>query len=334
VARRSLALAVISLAAIAACAAPAAQASASVGTGTALLATTGPAATGPAATGPAATGPAVTGPAATGPAAKQYYLALGDSLANGAQPNHQGVTVPTSQGYPNQLDALLAKNGRVLILDDLGCIGETTGTLIHGGICTYPGETGAGTQLRAALDFLRTHAGHVPMITLDIGINNVSPCTHSGTPAVVDSCAEPLIAGLRSDTAAVLKALRAADPSAVIVGLDYYVPELSYWLGGSGGQSYATVMQSMIRSMNTALAADYKTAGARYADVFTAFKSGDLTDLTTLAGYGSVPVGVARICQWTWMCAAPPKNLNVHANRLGYKVIAQTIYAILPAAVR
>jgi lysophospholipase L1-like esterase len=318
VARKSLALAVISLAAIAACVVPVTQA-ASASVRTAL---------------PAAKGPAADGPAADGPAAKQYYLALGDSLADGAQPNHQGETVPTSQGYPNQLDALLAKHGRVLSLDDLGCIGETTGTLVHGGICSFPGEPGMGTQLRAALDFLRAHAGHVPLITLDIGINNVSPCTHYGNASVVDSCARPLVAGLRSDTAAVLKALRAADPSAVIVGLDYYVPELSYWLGGSGGQSYATVMQSMIRSMNAALAADYKAAGARYADVFTAFESGDLTGLTTLPGHGSVPVGVARICQWTWMCAAPPKKLNVHANRLGYKVIAQTIYAALPAGAR
>lgn len=298
----------VSLAGILACAVPAAQAaSASV---------------------------AAIRPAAQAPAAKQYYLALGDSLADGAQPNHQGETVPTSQGYPNQLDAMLAKHGRVLALDDLGCIGETTGSLIHGGICPYPGESGGGAQLRAALDFLRAHAGHVPLITLDIGINNVSPCTPYSNASLVDQCAKPLIAEVRGDTAAVLKALRKADPSAVIVGLDFYVPELSYWLDGSGGESYATVMQSMIESMNAALAADYKAAGGPYAHVFNAFKSGDLTQLTTLPGHGSVPVGVARICQWTWMCAAPPKNLNVHANRQGYGVVARSVYAALPVSAR
>jgi lysophospholipase L1-like esterase len=324
VARNSLALVIRSLAIIVGCTAPVAACAVPVAQAASASGWTAPAA------GKMAPAAAKTAP----PAGKQYYLALGDSLADGAQPNHQGETVPTSQGYPNQLDTLLAKHGRVLILDDLGCIGETTGSLIHGGICSYPGESGEGAQLRAALDFLRAHAGHVPLITMDIGINNVSPCTPYIYASQVDPCAAPLIAGMRSDTTAVLKALHKADPSAVIVGLDYYVPELSYWLNGSGGQGYATLMQSMMESMNAALAADYKAAGARYANVFTAFKSGDLTDKTTLAGYGSVPVGVARICQWTWMCAAPPKNLNVHANRLGYGVIAQTIYAALPAAAR
>ncbi len=38
--------------------------------------------------------------------AKQYYLALGDSLARGAQPNPSGTTVPTNKGYANDLRAI------------------------------------------------------------------------------------------------------------------------------------------------------------------------------------------------------------------------------------
>src|SRR5205814_882025 len=36
----------------------------------------------------------------------RYYLALGDSLSVGVQPDAAGTSVETSQGYPNQLLAL------------------------------------------------------------------------------------------------------------------------------------------------------------------------------------------------------------------------------------
>jgi hypothetical protein len=36
---------------------------------------------------------------------------------------------------------------------------------------------------------------------------------------------------------------------------------------------------------------------------------------------------VARICTWTWECAAPPVGPNEHANQAGYAVIARTFRA-------
>ena len=42
---------------------------------------------------------ASSGPPAPPPAAS-YYLSLGDSLAQGVQPNAAGVSVETNQGYP------------------------------------------------------------------------------------------------------------------------------------------------------------------------------------------------------------------------------------------
>src|SRR5215472_10091145 len=86
-----------------------------------------------------------------------YYLALGDSLSRGIQPGWAGADVPTSQGYPDQLAALLRQARRpgpapgdrpplaALQLVQLGCSGETTSTMIHGGICPYR----AGSRLPA-----------------------------------------------------------------------------------------------------------------------------------------------------------------------------------------
>lgn len=270
-------------------------------------------------------GSAAANAATSPPAAKQYYLALGDSLAAGYQPNHQG-----GQGYVNQLDARLrSSHGRVLTLENVSCSGETTRTLIHGGICWYPGETGIGAQLTAALDFLRAHRSHVPLITIDIGGNDLNPCDGATSVSAAGACAKPLIATMSRNLTAVLKALRAADPSAVISGMNYYAPELAYWLDGAAGRSYATAHLSVTKSMNAALAADYKVAKAFYANVFSRFRSSDLTGKTTLPGHGTVPVAVARVCEWTWMCTAGDE----HADKSGYAAIAAAFYAVLPASI-
>jgi lysophospholipase L1-like esterase len=276
------------------------------------------------ASGPARTGqPAVaSGPASTGrPTGEQYYLALGDSLAAGYQPNQDA-----DQGYTNQLDAQLRSHGSVLTLDNLACSGETTQTMIQGGVCSYPDGP---DQLQAALDFLHAHQGHVPLITIDIGGNDMDSCNSLTSVSSADACTESAIPAMSKNLTAVLKALDAADPSAVITGLNYYVPELAGWLDGSSGPAFAAAQLSATKVLNAALAADYAAAGARYADVFTEFKSDDLTGMTTVSGYGSVPVDVAMVCEWTWMCSAEDE----HANAAGYGAIAAAIYAVLPASI-
>ena len=97
-----------------------------------------------------------------------YYVSLGDSLSQGVQPNAAGTSLPTAQGYPNQLYAALRRTHPGLRLVKLGCGGETTTTMINGGICSYP----AGSQLATAVGFLRSHRGRISLITIDIGAND------------------------------------------------------------------------------------------------------------------------------------------------------------------
>jgi hypothetical protein len=66
-----------------------------------------------------------------------YYLALGDSLAVGVQPDAAGTSVETRSGYADQLYAALRRSHPGLRLVKLGCPGETTVTMMKGGICTY-----------------------------------------------------------------------------------------------------------------------------------------------------------------------------------------------------
>jgi hypothetical protein len=46
-------------------------------------------------------------------------------------------------------------------------------------------------------------------------------------------------------------------------------------------------------------------------------------DMTTMVN--GIPLDVARICQWTWMCTRG----DIHANTAGYGVIAKAFEAVL-----
>jgi lysophospholipase L1-like esterase len=96
-------------------------------------------------------GVAAASPAVTGLGASDQYLSLGDSLAVGFQPGPDGHGRPTTNGFDHDLlPGLQLPNlfhGRALALTELGCPGETTTSMIDGGICGYPG---ARSQLDAA----------------------------------------------------------------------------------------------------------------------------------------------------------------------------------------
>lgn len=268
----------------------------------------------------------------------EYYLSLGDSLSVGDQPNAQGVTQPTDQGYADQLYAMLRQDDRDLRLAKLGCPGETTATLNDGGICGYAGDqrysltADTGTQLAAALAFLREHRGHVPLITINIGANDLDQCIALGSISAIAACVPPVFAAIQRNLAGTLAALRAADPDATIAGMTYYVPELAFWLTGAAGKAFAEGSLPLATALNSTLTADYTQADAVVADVFTAFRSSDLTDQVDLPGFGMVPEDVALVCAWTWECTPPPVGPNDHANAAGYSVIAQTFLAALREA--
>jgi lysophospholipase L1-like esterase len=280
--------------------------------------------------------PAVAAQRPAAPKGPEYYLALGDSLSVGDQPNAKGVTLPTDKGYVDQLYAVLKHADSKLQLAKLGCPGETTGTLNKGGICGYKGDKRVsltkpgGSQLAAALAFLKAHAGHVPLITIDIGANDLNGCIALGVISKIAACLPPVFKTLEKNLAVTLVALRAADPKATIVGMTYYVPELADWLTGKAGQQFAAASVILATQFNKLLTGVYKKAGgAPVADVFTAFDSTDMKHTVTLPHLGKLPKDVALICKWTWECAPKPVGPNEHCNKAGYAVIALTFLATL-----
>jgi lysophospholipase L1-like esterase len=259
------------------------------------------------------------------PSPVTYYLALGDSLSRGVQPDAAGGSVETSQGYPDLVYAQLHRDHPALKLVQLGCPGETTQTMIHGGICHYPG----GSQLAAAVGFLRAHRGHIFLVTIDIGANDLQDCGSQQSLATLASCVGQA-AESASRLATILAGVRAAaGPGVRIVGMSYYLPELAEWRDGEPGHAVAQVSERLAAVYNGLLDGAYTRAGVAIANVFGAFDTADFGNPMTVPGIGTLPRNVALICEWTWECAPPPRGPNQHANPAGYRVIAD---AILKAA--
>ncbi len=268
---------------------------------------------------------ACSGPSHPQPVPASYYVALGDSLAQGVQPDAAGVSVETGQGYANQVYAVLRPGHPGLQLVKLGCPGETTATMINGGICRYPD----GSQLAQAVAFLRAHRGRVSLVTIDIGANDPEDCGSQPNLITIASCYATHVPGAVTNLDTIMTRLRSAAGGVRIVGMSYYLPALSEWRDGTPGRAIAWLTERLTASYNDLLDGVYTRSGAQVANVFGAFDSSDFGNAQAVPGIGTVPRNVARICQWTWACTPPPRGPNQHADQAGYAVIAR---AFLTAA--
>jgi lysophospholipase L1-like esterase len=282
-----------------------------------------------AAVGCAAVAAALPGAAAAKAAHPHYYLALGDSLSQGMQPDLAGVTRDTDQGYANDLLAIERNRVHNLQLVQLGCGGDTTTSMLTGQgnpdarllHCDHAG----GSQEAAAERFLRMHhrAGEVPLVTVDIGANDVDGC---GTvPASqVATCVLTGLAKINQNLPRILAGLKQAAPKGTtFAAMTLYDPFLAYYFAPAGSSDNALEPESIVlaRVLNGDLAAAYAKAGFVTADVADAFDTYDNTDTVTWEGQ-QIPIDVSRVCSWTWACQTPPSGPNIHANKNGYQVIA------------
>lgn len=238
-----------------------------------------------------------------------YYLALGDSLAIGVQPSANG-DVATSEGYANDLFAVMRARIPGLRLAKLGCSGETSTTMILGGVCVYT----QGSQLAAAVSFLETHS--VALVTLDIGANDIDHCI--SLSGIDTTCVETAFSTVSSNLPQILTELRtAAGPNTRIVAMNYYDPFLAAWTLGAGGQALAKASLQVTVAFNSILRTAYQAFSIPVANVAHAYHIGDFTPV-----FGSLPLNVFLTLTWTWMGAPPPLGPDVHPNAIGYAVIS------------
>ena len=254
-------------------------------------------------------GSAAAAGGSSGDKAKLYYLSVGDSLAAGVQPIGDADDLfRTEQGYAEQLLQTARSRYPKLALEKLGCPGETTATMINGGICEYD----HGSQLDEAVSFLQGHRQFVAFITIDIGANDFN-CAGG-------YCIEQGVQSIQANLPSIVATLRAAaGPNIPIVGMGLYNPFLANWLTGPEGQQLAIASASQLMGpVNFVMRSIFEAGGASVADIEAAFSSNDFATQVDLPGLGTVPLNVARICMWTWVCTAGDN----HANEAGYGAIA------------
>jgi lysophospholipase L1-like esterase len=271
---------------------------------------------------------AIPGGASAATSTPRYYLALGDSLSQGVQPNVAGVSLETDQGYPDQLFAIERRRIPSLRLVKLGCPGDTTTSMLtgHGNEANarfFRCDKAGGSQLRAAELFLRAHhrPGEVALVTVDIGANDVDGCAGPGVN--VGQCVTAGEASIKRNLPLILRGVKRAAPAGtVLVGMNLYDPILSGYFDASPSvRALAAASVAFLNAINEQIAAANRAAGYKTADVAGAFRSYDATVSVPYNGQ-LVPVNVATVCSWTWACTAPPSGPNIHANKNGYAVIA------------
>lgn len=255
----------------------------------------------------------------------RHYLSLGTSLAVGIQPDASGANRLTDEGYADQLHDIVAPEFRKLKLTKLGCPGETTSTMMNGGLCDYE----EGSQLAQAVEFLSAHKNRVAIVTIDMGVNDVlaANCIDVPTSKVDVVCLLNAFNTLSNNLVAIMATLRqAAHPDTEFVAMNYYNTFLAFWLTGPAGQALAYESALLADILNyDVLGTVYAAFDVPVADVAAAYGSAIFSP-NTAAG---LPQNVLNICVYTWMCAPAPVGPNIHANRYGYGVIAATIAAAL-----
>lgn len=240
-----------------------------------------------------------------------YYMALGNSLSFGYQPN-----LDFSAGFADDIYTDLRKASTplpahlVTAIVNYACAGETTITMIQGGCVGRFAHHGSytGAQLRAAVNFLTANQGRVSPVTLEVGANDVLKDWNSVSCSPNASVSADL-ATMDSDLTQVIlpqlvKAL--ATPRGAPAGnlhlLNYYNPFAKACPGSA----------PFVHLVNDHLQADAAKFRIPVVDVYTAF-GGD----AQMANH---------VCDYTWYCS---QYHDIHPTNAGYAVIAKTVETAL-----
>jgi lysophospholipase L1-like esterase len=238
------------------------------------------------------------------------YVALGDSLAAGYQP---GGAELRDTAYPALTATRLEAGGGDLTLENLGCSGETTTSLVEGGKCDFA----AGSQLEQA-EKLLTGSEDVALVTIDIGGNDLLRCVRGG--AQIDTaCVTSGVATVKKNLPEILERLRtAAGDDVPVLVLGYYNP----WLAAQALDQPVKGVDAAAKAytaLSTAIESAAKRTGTTFVGLDEAFSTNDTTP-TTINGR-SVPENAAKICTLTNICTAA----DIHLTDEGAATVARVL---------
>ena len=271
-----------------------------------------------------------------------YYVSLGDSYSVGYQP------VPAPHGAATfGYTGLVAKKLK-MTLENFGCGGATTDSIL-----TFTGTCGVTSfgppaafnkatipsgesQIVAADHFITAHAGHIGLVTVSIGGNDVTSCASAPVPL---TCVVAALTTVSTNVHTLVTMLTAAlnGANVPLVGLTYPDVILGEWVPSTqtppspANQTLASESVAAFGAINTALKNAYTAAPhGKFVDVttatdYTAPLTGSNVKLKNVKPYGKVPSAVATVCKLTYYCSLR----NIHENTKGYKLEGKDILAVL-----
>jgi hypothetical protein len=227
--------------------------------------------------------------------AKRFYLSLGDSL---------GYGIPSGAGYTDVVGERLREARPRMRTVNYSCPGESTTSFISGG-CPWPGplhDAYSGSQLDAAVAFLRAHRGRVGPITLSLWGNDVTALVRScaGDLECVEREAPAAIRAFSANLTLIMGRLLAAAPDADIVVTGTVNINVGYF----------PQTDPLYDRLNREIANVARHSRAEFADTFQVFNP-----------QGDVAVETATICRLTLICS----HGDSHPSEEGYRAIAALI---------
>jgi lysophospholipase L1-like esterase len=212
-------------------------------------------------------------PAFAGNAKDYRYLALGDSVSFGYDPNVMPPVASSYTGYPEIVAGVLhlLQSGKEV---NASCPGETSGTFLNGGVgngCqAFKDAVGlhttyAGTQGNFAVTQLLADK-HIDLVTLSIGGNDLLLVQQACANATsFEMCVEAALPGALqtygANLTAILSGIRLqAGYTGDLVLVKYYAPNNN------------PLFIAAVSALNTVMTAVGAQFGAKFADGFTAFQ--------------------------------------------------------------
>jgi lysophospholipase L1-like esterase len=251
----------------------------------------------------------IASPLSTFTPPRHFYLALGDSFTYGFQFSKAGMPAAAfNTGYVDVFGAQLRDIQPGLTIVNYGCPGESTASFIAGPCPTQSlvelHDFFTGSQLDAAVDFLRAHPGEVSPITVTLWGNDVREFVGGcGDQACVAAGAGRMIQEVTKNLRIILGRLRGAAPDAEIIvtgAWDPFIDALPF-------------ADPLFQQLNTQLSAATIAARARFADPFPIFNPpGDLQH------------EIQTICTLTLSCT----QNDSHPSDAGYRVLGELVFEV------
>jgi lysophospholipase L1-like esterase len=261
-----------------------------------------------------------------------YYVSIGDSYASGYRPSGGAPGGSSRDGFAYQVEDRLHAGDAHWSLVNFACTGETAAAMVDQPGCQAPARALDGPdyssepQAAAAVDFLSAHRGHIGLVTIAIGANDMVGCLKAPDASAAQRCAENAVPTVEQSIDGLLSRIRATVGADVpIVGVSYLNVYAADTINPDPAvQQHGLYAQQLFDNyLNPTLREAYSHYNARFVDTGALAGGDDAApdEKSWLPDRGTVPAAVGRVCTLTYYCS----DGDPHPNRAGHALIADAV---------